>query len=55
MAYTCNLGPRTRIGYIVVGAGLIVLGWWWGALRPVWPLALGLWGFIVVLEGAVGF
>ena len=55
MTYTCNLGSKARVGYVLFGAAVIALAWWWDALRPTWPLVLGLWGFIVVLEGVAGF
>ncbi len=59
MAFTPNLGPNTRIAYVIFGLFWIGLGWYsLEAQRFLTPL--GAWvaivaGAVVTLEGAAGF
>ena len=59
MAFTPNLGPNTRIAYVIFGLFWVALGWYsLEAQRFLGPL--GAWvaivaGAIVTLEGAAGF
>lgn len=54
-----NIGPKTRIGYVLFGVGLIALGWY--ALEaqrlfgPPGALVAIVAGGVVALEGIVGF
>ena len=59
MAFTPNLGPNTRIAYLLFGLFCVGLGWYsLEAQRFLSPL--GAWtaivaGAVVALEGAAGF
>lgn len=55
MKLTPNIGPATRIAYVVMGGVLLIAGvtspYFTGTLAWV----LGAFGAIVILEGAIGF
>lgn len=59
MAFTPNLGPRTRIGYALFGLGLIALGGYVLEVRPLferWAAFVVIAaGAVIALEGAAGF
>jgi len=55
MAFTPNIGPKTRVGYLVFGAALIAAALLGPALRSPWPWVLIAAGAVVMLEGAAGF
>lgn len=55
MKLTPNLGPLSRVGYVLIGAGLMAAGWLGplGGSRLGWVVAAL--GAISVVEGALGF
>lgn len=55
MSLVRNLGPVTRVGFVLCGAALIVAAFWAPALSVALALLAGAVGLIVVVEGAVGF
>jgi len=59
MAFTPNLGPKARAGYVAFGLALAALGGYALAVQPVLPRWAALVGIIagavIALEGAAGF
>jgi len=59
MAFTPNLGPNTRIAYVIFGLFWIGLGWYsleaQRFLNPLGAWAAMVAGGVVALEGAAGF
>ena len=50
-----NLGPATRVSYVVFGLVMVGLAVWLPYLSGLWAVVVGLLGTVVVAEGAVGF
>ncbi|MEE8201672.1 MAG: hypothetical protein V3R29_10945 [Candidatus Acidoferrales bacterium] len=50
-----NLGPKARLGYVVVGGILLIAGATSPYLSGVWAWLVGALGVIVIVEGAIGF
>ncbi len=56
MKFTPNLGPLTKISYIVIGIAFVAGGWFWTTAPDPWVrIVLGVAGAITVLEGIVGY
>lgn len=55
MAFTPNIGPRTRIVYVLTGVVLLGLAVFGPALAPSLKYVLIAGGVLVAAEGAVGF
>ncbi|HXE75221.1 MAG TPA: hypothetical protein VNN18_06260 [Candidatus Xenobia bacterium] len=59
MALLPNLGPKTRIAYVIFGLFWVVFGWYaletGRFLRPLGAWLAMVAGAIVTLEGASGF
>jgi len=55
MALAPNIGPATRVLYVLVGIGFIALGLWAPWLRSPWTWVMAVLGVVVIIEGAVGF
>jgi hypothetical protein len=55
MNFTPNIGPKTRIGYVVVGAVLVAAGLATPLAEPPLSFVLVIGGVLVAIEGAVGF
>lgn len=50
-----NIGPKTRVGYVVFGLALVLLAALGSWSSAVWPVLVGAFGLVVAAEGAVGF
>ncbi|MFQ5664462.1 MAG: hypothetical protein ACE5HL_11600 [Terriglobia bacterium] len=50
-----NIGPITRVSYVVFGVVLIGLALWAPYLDTTWSAIVGVVGAIGIAEGAVGF
>ena len=56
MKFTPNLGPITKISYIVIGIALVAGGVFWTTAPAPWVrFVLGVAGILTVIEGAVGY
>ncbi len=56
MTFTPNLGPLTKISYIVIGIAFVVGAWFWTTAPAPWArIVLGVAGAITALEGVVGY
>ena len=49
-----NIGPLTRLLYVLMGLGLIAAAVWAPSLDRPWPVIVGALGAVVMLEGAAG-
>ncbi len=56
MAFTPNLGPITKIAYVVIGIAFVAGGLFWTTAPAAWVrIVLGVAGIVTVIEGAVGY
>ena len=57
MAFKPNIGPGTRIAYVLIGAVLLGLAVFRPglSLAPAWKYVLMAGGILVAAEGAIGF
>ncbi len=55
MAFTPNIGPGTRVAYVLIGAVLVGVATFGPALAPLLKYILVVGGILVAVEGAVGF
>ncbi len=56
MALTPNLGPISKIAYIVIGIGFVAGGIFWTTAPAPWVrMVLGALGILTVIAGAVGY
>ena len=54
MSFAPNIGPARRALYVLSGIALLGGAWWKASDSPYAALLLGLAGFVIALEGAVG-
>jgi hypothetical protein len=55
MSLSPNIGPGTRIAYVVSGLALVGLAVWAPFLSTALSIVVGVLGAATVVEGAVGF
>ena len=55
MNLTPNIGPQTRVAYVVFGVVLIGLAWVAPFLSSRLAVIVGALGALIIVEGAIGF
>ncbi|MBI2956006.1 MAG: DUF2892 domain-containing protein [Acidobacteria bacterium] len=55
MSLVPNIGPLTRVAYVVIGLGLILAAWMGPFSGRTLPLIVGALGVVSIVEGAIGF
>ena len=55
MALIPNIGPGTRVLYVVLGLGLMAIAVWAPFLSRTLALIVGALGAVSVVEGIIGF
>ena len=55
MAFTPNLSPMMRVGYVVLGLVLILAAWLGLFPGRTLSLIVGALGVVSIIEGAIGF